>query len=171
MTIVGLDLSMTATGYVITNITPGTVTSKPSKAEHPMSRLKTIADTIEQLILKASHGAVELIAVEGYSFGSRNSQAHKLGELGGIVRQRLWQRGWPYADVPPTVLKKYATGKGNANKSEVLAAAIRRLDYAGADDNEADALWLYAMALDHLGRPGVDMPAVNREALGKVEWP
>jgi hypothetical protein len=35
---------------------------------------------------------------------------------------------------------------GNAKKPEMIAAARARLGYRGADDNEADALWLLAYA-------------------------
>lgn len=31
--------------------------------------------------------------------------------------------------------------------------------------------WLRAMALDHYGHPVVPMPAANREALRKIDWP
>jgi crossover junction endodeoxyribonuclease RuvC len=46
----------------------------------------------------------------------------------------------PYAGIPVGTIKKVATGKGNANKEAMLAAAARRWpDYQCEDDNEADA--------------------------------
>ena len=45
----------------------------------------------------------------------------------------------PYAGVPVATIKRHATGKGNANKSEMIAA-IQALDFKPADDNEADAI-------------------------------
>jgi Holliday junction resolvasome RuvABC endonuclease subunit len=39
-------------------------------------------------------------------------------------------------------IKKFATGKGNANKQKMIEAAKDKLGYQGNDDNEADALWI-----------------------------
>jgi hypothetical protein len=47
-----------------------------------------------------------------------------------------------HAAVHSATLKKYATGKGNAKKPDMLRAAQTKLLYEGTDDNEADALWL-----------------------------
>src|SRR5690606_1478975 len=78
----------------------------------------------------------------------------------------------PYAIVSPTSLKKYVTGRGNASKDEVLAAAIRRWPDAAINGNdEADAYALRAMGLDHLGHPVADVPKTHRDALAKVAWP
>ena len=41
-----------------------------------------------------------------------------------------------------TEIKKHATGKGNASKPMMIEAARNKLGYTGADDNEADALWI-----------------------------
>lgn len=47
----------------------------------------------------------------------------------------------PYQGVPVGTIKKFATGKGNADK-QAMVAAMRKLGYEPADDNEADALAL-----------------------------
>ena len=44
-------------------------------------------------------------------------------------------------------IKKHATGKGNASKTEVIDA-MRALGHPVTDDNEADALALLHWALD-----------------------
>ena len=161
--VVGLDLSLTATGGADDLGQPFTLAPRLRGCE----RLSWIRDNVLTYLTPAP----DLVVIEGYSFSSRNSHAHALGELGGVIRLALHEAGIAYVDVPPSSLKKYATGKGNANKGEMLAAAIRRLDYQSASDNEADALWLRAMGLDALGCPVVDLPAVNRQALTKVAWP
>lgn len=97
--------------------------------------------------------------------------ASKLLMLHGAVQVTLYDARIPVVLVPPACLKKYATGKGNADKHAVLAEAIRRLGYAGSDDNEADALWLWAMAHERYGHPVAVMPQVNRSVLEKIEWP
>ncbi len=171
--VVGLDLSLTATGVAL----PAGRTLTIGPKLKGCLRLAYIRNEVMEHCAPVEatepewHMDAPLVVVEGYSFSSRNSHAHALGELGGVIRLALHEHGVPYVDVPPSNLKKYATGKGNANKGEMLAAAIRRLDYQGASDNEADALWLRAMGLDALGCPVVEMPAVNRSALAKVAWP
>lgn len=160
-TIVGLDLSLTATG-IATDTT--TTTIKPKSLAGP-ERLTWITERmLEHLPIKV------LVVLEGYAYG-RNNQAHQLGELGGVIRTMLWNLHVPYVVVPPATLKKYATGKGNAGKEEVLAAAIRRLGYEGHDNNEADALWLRAMGCAAYGQPLTDMPKASDSVVGHVLWP
>lgn len=174
--VVGLDLSLTATGIAYP-FDGGTFCAVIFTKLRGCERLAYIRDEVMRPCAPVEvtdpgwRMVAPLVVIEGYSFSSRNSHSHALGELGGVVRLALHEAGIAYVDVPPSSLKKYATGKGNANKGEMLAAAIRRLDYQGASDNEADALWLQAMGLDALGCPVVEMPAVNRQALTKVAWP
>lgn len=130
-------------------------------------------------ILEWMHGhvgwplrSVDLVAIEGYAF-ARPNQAHQIGELGGLVRHRLWERGIPYLEVPPSSVKTYATGKGNAGKDDVLTAAIRRGGdlFTGSSNDEADAWWLWALASDLAGTPVVDLPLTHRRALDKLALP
>lgn len=165
--IAAFDLSLTRTGCALSD---GSLCSlvPPKASSSGMPRLRWIRAAVLDAV--ASCGVVVL---EGYSMGQArgSSRSHSLGELGGVVRLALYEAGLPYADVAPASLKRYATGRGNAGKEEVLAAAIRRLEYAGHDNNEADAAWLRMMALDHYGQPCVAVPARQREALAGVPWP
>ena len=53
----------------------------------------------------------------------------------------------------PSTLKKFATGKGNANKAMMIAAAIKKYpDQDVQDDNHADALHLLAWGREELRR-------------------
>lgn len=56
----------------------------------------------------------------------------------------------PYQGVPVGTIKKHATGKGNAGKAEMIAAARRR-GFDPEDDNEADALAILHWALETNG--------------------
>ena len=68
-------------------------------------------------------------------------------ELQGVLKLFCEQRLMHYRGYSPTELKKFATGKGNAGKQQVLAAAQARWpEKKVIDDNEADALWLLALA-------------------------
>jgi Holliday junction resolvasome RuvABC endonuclease subunit len=116
-----------------------------------------------------------LVVIEGPSYGSQGGQSghHERAGLWWITAHRLWRNGVPYAVISPNARAKYATGKGNANKAEVLTAAIKRWGHLVdiGDDNQADALILAAMACDHLESPLAPVPAVNRAALVGVTWP
>ena len=53
----------------------------------------------------------------------------------------------PYRGVHTADIKRHATGKGNAPK-QVMIAAARARGWTLTDDNEADALWLLDLALE-----------------------
>lgn len=162
-TVVGLDLSLTATGIATDHAE--VLATKLKGAE----RLAWVRDEVYDRLHAPK---ADLVVLEGYAY-ARANQAHQVGELGGVIRLMLHEAGVPWVEVAPAALKKYATGHGNAGKGEVLAAAIRRLGYDGHDDNEADALWLREMGLDHYageGRPPW-VPAAHRVALDKIDWP
>jgi len=165
MRILALDLSLTAPGYCLGEDC-GTI-KVPTKLRGP-ERLKWIRYEVIKLMCHA-----ELAVLEGYSFGSKGRAVVSIGELGGVIRYTLFERGEPYIEIPPACLKKYATGRGNASKDDVLQAGVIRSGHIFTDNNACDAWWLHQMALAHYA-PGspllVKMPAGNREALVKVPW-
>jgi crossover junction endodeoxyribonuclease RuvC len=57
----------------------------------------------------------------------------------------------PYQGIPVGTIKKRATGKGNANKEAVQAAAEKYWDITCEDDNEADALWCALVVGEQVG--------------------
>lgn len=68
----------------------------------------------------------------GHVYGGLVAELTRLCELGGHR----------YEGVGVAAAKQAATGKGNATKGEMIAAAARRWEVVVADDNEADALWV-----------------------------
>jgi len=62
-------------------------------------------------------------------------------------------RGVPYRGVPVGTIKRHATGKGNASKEAMIAAARSR-GFAPADDNEADAIAILHWAIETNGGLG-----------------
>jgi len=165
MKILALDLSLTSTGYCHDGQT-GVIALKTTGAE----RLSQIKKEVESLALKFS---INGVVMEGYSFASRHSQAHSIGELGGVIRLLLWESGIPYVLVPPTCRAKFATGKGNASKNEVVSAVSARTGIVwsnpGADD-KCDAWILDEMVKTNFGLSEIDWPQVNKDALKTVDW-
>ncbi|MDN5726076.1 MAG: hypothetical protein L0G99_09135, partial [Propionibacteriales bacterium] len=91
-----------------------------------------------------------------------------------MIVSQLAVLGVPVVEVAPTSLKKYATGKGNAGKDEVILRSARRYGnaYPCSNNDEADAFILAAMGMRHLGHPIEDgLPQVQVDALAKVRWP
>jgi Holliday junction resolvasome RuvABC endonuclease subunit len=113
----------------------------------------------------------DLVAVEGPSYASQGSGTWDRAGLWWLVVSSLLAEDIPVAVIPPTTLKKYATGKGNATKPDMRMAAYKRLSVDLRDDNQVDALWLAVAALDHLGHAQAVLPKVQRDCLAKVAWP
>ena len=75
--------------------------------------------------------------------------------------------------VPASSRAKYATGRGNAGKDEVLLAVSRRYPHAPIVNNDqADAVALAAMGARLLGEPIEDsLPKTHLDALAKLAAP
>lgn len=170
MFVAAFDLALTRTGWAIGKFREHSAVTDVGHLDG-RSRGTQRLDQIERDLRPVWRGA-DLVVLEGYAFSKGASgHAHGIGELGGIMRLAWWRSGVPFVEVNPSALKKYATGKGNAPKESVLAAAIRRLDYGGDDHNDADALWLLTMALDHYGLETARVPEAHRAGLVAVQWP
>lgn len=162
--VLGVDLSLTSTG-IAQRRTVGRLT--PPKGVTGLDRLRWI----RQHVLVASAG-VDLVVVEGLAFSSNTGKASERAGAWWLVVDALDAAGLSVAVVPPASRCRYATGKGNAPKDAVLAAACRRfpdVDVTGND--QADALWLAAMGCEYLGAPMVELPVAHRQALSGVAWP
>ena len=96
-----------------------------------------------------------IVFEEAYQKGA--AAWHSYGGFRGVLLEFCEQRGVEYRPVGTTVLKKWATGKGNAGKPEMVAEARRRHPEVDLiDDNHADALLLLDYALAEL------VPAAGR---------
>lgn len=61
--------------------------------------------------------------------------------IAGVVEGIATKHGWACTDTDPQTIKKFATGKGRAEKPEMIAAA-QRMGYTGSNEHEADAFCL-----------------------------
>jgi len=152
LTVIGLDLSLTSTGAVV--LSPGEgqgglrtesmVIKSKFKGEARLEHLR------EQIMALVSLNQPDLIVIEGYAFGRPNAMA-PLAELGGVVKHSLYVDGWKYLIVPPTRVKKFACGKGNAAKDEVRLGVFKRWGFEAKTNDEVDAYALARIGLAYLG--------------------
>ena len=67
---------------------------------------------------------VKKVFLEGYSYGSTGRVFH-IAENTGVLKYNLWDAKIPFDIVPPTTIKKFATGKGNANKQKMYESFLK----------------------------------------------
>lgn len=184
--IVGIDLSLGQTGIAI-NLGPRKndhdmvalthfIKSKPAKADDryvaKLARFNLIHrgiwDFLEQII-QPWDGTVHIF-LEGPAYQSKGSSGHDIAGNWWIFFDSLQGEGATVKVVPPSNVKQYATGKGNASKDTVMASAIRRyLDIDIPNNDVADAVVLMALGSRYLGVPiEDDMPKLNLKALDKL---
>ena len=85
----------------------------------PIRRFTYISD----FILDHISGLINpIVFIEGYSFGSKGQGIFQIAENCGILKYRLQEAKIPYETVVPSVVKKGATGKGNADKDMMYEA-------------------------------------------------
>lgn len=173
--VIGLDLSLSATGIVVMGPAGGVlldrVLSSKKKGPHRLLELRNLLDTVLQ-----RYGPVVAV-VEGYAMakgggrgGGNSGRVFDIGEWGGIVRVLLLERGISTYLAPPKTLKMITTLSGNAGKPEMLEAVARRFQFVTKNDNLADAYGLARIArLLHVKTLQTNLVAKEREGLTKVE--
>lgn len=95
---------------------------------------------------------VNMVVFEEVRRHAGTDAAHVYGGLMATLTAWCEENHIPYAGVPVGEIKKHATGKGNASKDQMIAAAVKR-GYAPIDDNEADAIGLFHCRIDVLDPP------------------
>ena len=68
------------------------------------------------------------VFIEGYAFAtSGKSHVRSVAENTGLLKHKMYKANQSFTSIPPTVIKKYATGKGNANKEVMYEAFTAEL--------------------------------------------
>ena len=136
MKILALDIA-TKTGWK-TETSSGVWNLKPNRGESEGMRVVRFKSKVR-----------ELIELEGISLVSyeRPAGMHKASimvasEMVGVLKDLCLEKKIQLACYSANEIKKFATGKGNANKQKMIDKAIE-LGFNPTDDNEADAIHLY----------------------------
>ena len=150
----GIDLSLTGTGVVLLDekgeLKHQKLIKSKKDGDRPIDellRLERIRDEVEKEIM-SSGWEPKIVCVEGLAFMARNTTALvQLAALNYLIRGMLYSLAIDFVIVAPTTLKKFVTGKGNADKNIVLMEIYKRYDQTFTDDNLGDAYGLAQIAL------------------------
>lgn len=155
--IVAIDLGST-TGWAANPdgvVTSGTLTFRPGRFEGGGMRFVRFRAAMSELISQTGATRVYFEEVHSHGVKSKNGKqitpidaAHLYGGFLAHLTALCEEMRIPYLGVPVGTIKKHATGKGNANKDAMKAAATAR-GWTFSDDNEADALWILDWAKEH----------------------
>lgn len=135
-TIVGIDYSLTSPCVCINNgnlmwffLTKkkkhiGQLSEDIIGYEHkewtdPIERFTNISEFVIDILSQCYNPQTY---IEGYSYGSKGQALFQIAENCGILKHRLREKGYPYQVIVPSVVKKGATGKGNADKDMMYEA-------------------------------------------------
>lgn len=165
-TVIGVDLSLSATGFAgwdenDDRLRLDTWTTTPSQP------LVERLDHIHAQVVAEVCASADLVVIE--DFVTRSPAASLLGMVHGVVRLTLHHSDDRVLLVPPSILKAYACGRGNATKADMRVSLLQRAGIDVRDDNQCDAAWLRMLGLDLLGAPEVTLPAGHRRALDKLQ--
>ena len=95
---------------------------KHKEWKDPIERFTYISDFVIDILQQCYNPQ---IFIEGYSFGSKGQGLFQIAENCGILKYRLLEKGYGYNNVVPSVVKKGATGKGNADKVMMYEAFVK----------------------------------------------
>lgn len=148
MRVVAIDPSLTSLGFAYKVGDRETVGRVQPKRITGMERLGYIRGYIEGLLEDC---LPDLVVYEDYSMGSKGKTFH-IGELGGVLKLAIYERKIPILLVPPSSLKLFATGKGNADKDQVKVAMAKVRGRLFESDDEADAYALLQLGIAYSDR-------------------
>lgn len=137
--VLGLDTSLSSTGYAYQSagkLNTGRVTTDKLRGLH---RLVYLRNQIEKII---SASCPTLIVYEDYAMGARGNNMFHIGELGGVLKTLIWEKGIDLLLIPPTTMKSVIAGSGRADKIEIIKALKNRFDLSVNQHDEADATGL-----------------------------
>lgn len=161
MRFVGIDPS-TKTGLVILeNNKIHTALEITSKEKRDPQRFMDIAKTVMKYITER-----DVICIEGFSYSSKGSAVSVQYGIGWILRSELIRAGFSYYEVPPSSVKKFATGRGNVKKDEMVLPIYKRWGFEHNSDNVRDAFVLAQIARALHGQ--VELTKFQQEALNNI---
>ena len=141
MSVIGIDLSLTATGCIV--LDKGKIVRRQLIKTKPTDNIRKELERLFEIRDSIDIADVKLAVIEGLAFLARNTTALvQLAALNYLVRERFYLDDIPFVIVAPTSLKKFITGKGNAAKDAMLLETYKRYGVSFTNDNICDAYGL-----------------------------
>lgn len=169
---VGLDLSLTATGFCMIdqqNIVDNCeIKTKPEKFSSILERTDYIA---HQILKKLEGKKIDFIAMQDYFSGRQPGSVIMLAILGTMVRLRLLENGYSFLAFAPTQIKKFETGKGTAPKDTMIKSVFKKHGLDTNSNNIADACAIAFTGkgyYDYVNKNRTDYTQYELEVLKKV---
>lgn len=149
--ILALDLG-TTTGWAVRNdrcrILHGTASFRSSRYEGGGMRYLRFGKWLDQTL--EITGGIDAVYYEAVRRHLGTDAGHVYGGLLATLTAWCEAQGIPYQGVAVGTIKRFATGKGNADKAAMITAAHER-GFEPADDNEADAIAILLWAIETNG--------------------
>lgn len=133
--VMGLDLAAANSGVCIIEarypLYSFTVVHEEA-LHHPMSSFVNRADAADYIGYLASEHKIDFAAMEDYAmrFGKTNTSGFQYGEVGGMVRKVLYDKGVPFYVTPPTSMRSFMGAPPGSDKDFLQDQALDRLGYA-----------------------------------------
>lgn len=145
MKVLSLDIA-SVTGWAIDKNTYGTWDFKTRKDESMGMKLIRFRAKLREV---HELEKLNIIIYERPAGKHAHPMIHQ-SKLIGVVEQFCEENEINYRSYSATEIKKFATGKGNANKAAMIKAAQTKYQYTGNDDNEADAIHMRELFREEL---------------------
>ena len=149
--ILALDLGST-TGWAVRTarcrMLHGTAEFRPSRYEGGGMRYLRFGKWLDQTLDVT--GGIDAVYFEEVRRHIGTDAAHVFGGLLATLTAWCEEHYIPYQGVPVGTIKRFAAGKGNADKA-MMIAAVRERGFEPADDNEADAIAILLWAIETNG--------------------
>lgn len=164
MRYIGIDLS-TKTGLVILDKF-GQVLKAEEVTSNKEEEIERMIDITDKVIAEIKDN--DLICVEGFSYGSKGRGIGFQFGIGYILRYKLYDRDMNYLIATPSQLKKYASGKGNTSKDNLILPIYKRWSFEHDSDNVRDAFVLSQIARSY--ERNDDTTKFQEEVLKSLEY-
>ncbi len=171
-TIIGVDASFGRTGVAVWREGKVATYSGTTTASDPLPQRRR---DVRSLIFRWVTPDPALIVIEAtYLHKVKGNSPLMLAGLHASIQDAAWRRNLPVVTPTPAQVKQFATGNGNASKNQMMDAAKLHLGLSVGNHDEADALWLMAMAVYHYGWSvdSAQLPPLDRvKMLDNYPWP
>jgi crossover junction endodeoxyribonuclease RuvC len=182
-TVIGLDLSLTGTGVAAITVDTAALTtavhsSPPPAADTHAAHTARHRQLVDGIVNQVVAADPVLVVIEGLQFSvrMRDSSLTRRGFCWWAVVEGLCAAGAPLLEVTPQQIKLFATGKGNASKSEVVGAYAKSWPDAPMGRNvedRADAAAAAALGAAYVGVSGLpqSMTVARQKLIAKLPTP